>query len=53
MTRVCQFMYALPLLVSTVCRHLGGGVGRGTSDARRYFTDGPVRFGKTPLVHGT
>jgi hypothetical protein len=23
-TRVCQFMYAFPELVSTVCRHFGG-----------------------------
>mmetsp|Transcript_1089 Transcript_1089/g.4420 ORF Transcript_1089/g.4420 Transcript_1089/m.4420 type:complete len:222 (-) Transcript_1089:261-926(-) len=53
MIRVCQFMYAFPLLVSTVCRHLGGGVGSATSFARAYFTVGPFRGGSTPLVHAT
>ena len=48
MIRVCQFMYAFPLLVSTVCRHLGGGVGSATSFARAYFTVGPFRGGSTP-----
>jgi hypothetical protein len=56
MIRVCQFMYAFPLLVSTVCRHFGGGfrASGGTSDESRYRTGG--RFGaggSFPDVHGT